>query len=368
MTQAWLLEPATRGAGAAASPFAVRAIESPARPPERGELVLAIEAAAISPVDLAVARARTGVSDDLVAGGSAVGRVVAAGAEAQAMLGMRAIIGPHVPCGDCELCRRGGAVVCPMGARLGVTARGALAERVTMPSRWVVGFGGDLDVPGPAAALLGGDAALAYAMYARAGVGPRDATIVLGDGPVARFLVEILAAKNAAPVVVVRSNAPDGWGTWVAARAHAAHVADDAPDAESRAAALAAMKAAGNGGKPWKLFETSGEAARQTRALAIAGPRATVVLAAPGATGNPAAPVELGDALDEDSTVIGVAGAHPDLLVDVAAMAVKGELDVAGACDAVAVDELAGALARRAGVRLATSLVATVPTTTSAGR
>jgi 6-hydroxycyclohex-1-ene-1-carbonyl-CoA dehydrogenase len=364
MTTAWLLEPATRGAGASSSPFAVRAIESPARPPGAGELVLAIEAAAISPVDLAVARARSGASDSdtLVAGGSAVGRVVAAGAEAQAMLGMRAIIGPHVPCGDCELCRRGGAVVCPTGARLGVTARGALAERVTMPSRWVVGFGGELDVPGPCAALLGGDAALAYALYARAGVGPRDATLVLGDGPVARFLVEILVAKNAAPVVVVRSNAPDGWGAWVAARAHAADVADDAPDAESRAAALAAMKAAGNGGKPWRLFETSGEAARQTRALAIAGPRATVVLAAPGATGMRAEAVELGDALDEDSTVIGVAGAHPDLLVEVAAMAVKGELDVAAACDAVPVDELAGALARRAGVRLATSLVATVPT------
>ena len=364
MTRAWLLDPTTHGAGAASSPFAVRAIESPERALAAGEVALAIEAVEISPVDLAVARARgrSDASDDtLVAGGSAVGRVVAAGTDGEATLGMRAIIGPHVPCGDCDLCRRGGAVVCPNGARLGVTTRGVLAERVILPSRWVVAFGGDLDVPGPAAALLGGDAALAYAMYARAGVGPRDATIVLGDGPVARFLIEILIAKNAAPVVVARSNAPDGWAAWASARgSHIAHVADDAPDAESRAAALAAARAAGNGGKPWKLFETTGEAARQTRALAIAGARATVVLAAPGATGMPTASVDLGDALDHDSTVIGVAGAHPDLLVDVAAMAVKGELDVAAACDAVPVDELAAALARRAGVRLATSLVATV--------
>lgn len=365
MTRAWLLDPTTQGAGAASSPFAVRMIESPARPPGPGEIVLAIEAAAITPVDLAVARARrdSSADDALVAGGSAVGRVVAAGDQAAALLGMRAILGPHLPCGECDLCRRGGAVVCPTGVRLGVTARGALAERVTMPVRWIVAFGGDLDVPGPAAALCGGDAALAYAMYARAGVGPRDATVVLGDGPIARFLVEILVAKNAAPVVVVRSNAPDGWGAWVEARAHATYVDDDTPDAESRAAALDAIRAAGHGGKPWKLFETTGEAARQTRALAIAGPRATVVLAAPSATGVPAARVDLGMALDEDSTVIGVAGAHPDLLVDVAAMAVKGELDLAGACDAVPVDELGAALARRAGVRLTTSLVALVPTT-----
>jgi 6-hydroxycyclohex-1-ene-1-carbonyl-CoA dehydrogenase len=368
MTRAWLLEPTTQGTGAASSPFAVRAIESPARPPGPGEVVLAIEAAAITAVDLAVARARRedpghasdAASKELVAGGSAVGRVVAAGEQAAALMGMRAIFGPHLPCGECDLCRRGGAVVCPTGVRLGLTARGALAERVTMPVRWIVAFGGELDVPGPAAALCGGDAALAYAMYARAGVGPRDATVVLGDGPIARFLIEILCAKNAAPVVIVRSNAPDGFRDWVAVRAHVAFVADDAPDAESRAAALAAIRAAGHGGKPWKLFETTGEAARQTRALAIAGPRATVVLAAPSATGVPAARVDLGMALDEDSTVIGVAGAHPDLLVDVAAMAVKGELDVAAACDAVPVDDLAAALARRAGVRLSTALVATI--------
>jgi len=169
-----------------------------------------------------------------------------------------------------------------------------------------------------------------------------------------------LIAKNATPVVVVRSNAPEGWASWVGARAHFAHVSDDAPDAESRAAALAAMRAAGHGGKPWKMFETSGEAARQTRALAIAGPRATVTLAAPSATGYAAAAVDLSMALDEDSTVIGVAGAHPDLLVDVAAMAVKGELDLAAACDAVPVDDLGAALARRAGVRMMTSLVATI--------
>jgi threonine dehydrogenase-like Zn-dependent dehydrogenase len=368
VTRAWLLDPTTHGEGAASAPFAVRAIDSPARAPAAGEVVIAIEAATVSPVDLAVARARGGraeaTDDTLVAGGSAVGRVIAAGAEHEALLGMRAIVGPHLPCGDCDLCRRGGAVVCPNGSRLGVTERGVLAERVTLPSRWVVAFGGDLDVPGPAAAVLGGDAALAYAMYARAGVGPRDATVVLGDGPVARLLIEILIAKNATPVVVARSNAPDGWATWAASRgSHVAHVDADAPDAESRAAALAAIRSAGNAGKPWKLFETTGEAARQTRALAIAGARATVVLAAPGATGMPTESVDLGDALDEDSTVIGVAGAHPDLLVDVAAMAVKGELDVASACEAVAVEDLAAALARRAGVRLATSLVATISAT-----
>src|SRR5262249_14298928 len=160
-----------------------------APPPEPGEIVIAMQAAEVSPVDLAVAhaaaRAGAGIDDAAVAGGAGVGRVIAAGDQSLALIDKRAIFGPHVPCGECDVCRRGGAVVCPMGARRGVTMRGALAERVTLPARWVVGFGGDLDVPGPGAALLGGAASLAYALYARAGVGPRDATVVLGDGPVA---------------------------------------------------------------------------------------------------------------------------------------------------------------------------------------
>jgi 6-hydroxycyclohex-1-ene-1-carbonyl-CoA dehydrogenase len=352
VTRAWVLEPT-----------GARAIDAPAPSPEPGDVVIAVDAAALTDVDLAVADARraSGAADDrLVAGSSAAGRIVAAGEHAIALIGQRAIVGPHVPCGECDVCRRGGAVVCATGARLGVTARGTLAERVTVPARWIVAFGGDLDVPGPGAALLGGDAALAYALYARVGVGPGEPTVVLGDNVVARFLIEILIAKQAAPIVIVRSNAPAGWRAWVEARARVAAVDHDAPDAEARAAVVAAAHAAGHGDRPWKLFETTGLASRQTRALAIAGPCAIVALAAPGATGHPAQAIELGDALDRDVTVIGVAGAHPDLLVEVAAMAVKGELDVAAACDAVPLAELGAALARRRDARPATGLVASI--------
>ncbi len=352
MTRAWVLD--ADGA---------RLVDAPAPSPEPDDVVIAVDAAALTDVDVAVARARAagGATDDgLIAGGSAVGRIVAAGEHALVLLGKRAIIGPHVPCGECDVCRRGGAVVCASGARLGVTARGTLAERVTVPQRWVVAFGGDLDVPGPGAALLGGDAALAYAMYARVGVGPGEPTVVLGDNVVARCLIEILVAKQAAPIVIVRSNAPAGWRDWVAARARLAEVPHDSPDAESRAAVVAVAHDAGHGDRPWKLFECTGEAARQSRALAIAGPCAVVALAAPGATGHPAAPIDLGDALDRDVTVIGIAGAHPDLLVEVAAMAVKGELDVAAACYAVTGADLGIALARRGAARQATGLVATI--------
>ena len=66
-------------------------------------------------------------------------------------------------------------------------------------------------------------------------------------------------------------------------------------------------------------------------AASLAGPRATLTVraapGAPGAAGEPAALLELAA---REVTILGVAGAHPDLVVEVAAMCVKGEIDLAG--------------------------------------
>ena len=66
-------------------------------------------------------------------------------------------------------------------------------------------------------------------------------------------------------------------------------------------------------------------------AAALAGPRATLTVLAPGA----ALPAAL---IDREVTVIGVAGPHPDLIVEAAAMCVKGEIDLAGGVTTDAAD------------------------------
>src|SRR5262249_20066724 len=157
--------------------------------------------------------------------------------------------------------------------------------------RWAVPLEGPLDVAGPTAALLGGDAAFAYAMYARAGIGPREPTVVLGDGIIARFLVEILAARGAPPIAVVRADAAPAWTAWLVSRGATPVVAGDV--ATTRAAVRDALAGRGQGTRPWIVLETSGAADAQTRALALSGPGATVVLAAPRATGQPVATVDL---------------------------------------------------------------------------
>ncbi len=304
-------------------------------------------------------------------GVAAIGRVTAAGARAAALLDRRVLVGPIDPCGECEICRRGGAAVCPRARRR--EAAGAPPRRLIAAARWLVPLGDGpasgaaaklqdgkgeppgpasgaaaklqdgkgeppgpasgaaaklqdgkgeppgLDLPSPAGAAAAGDAAVAYTLYARTGIGPREPTVVVGASPIARFLVEILRAKGASPVVVV-DPAHDAWAAWLAGRGAAvARAGADAADDEVRAAVAAELAAHGAGARPWRVIAATREAA--PRAAALAGPRATLTLLAP-------VPDLPGDLVAREVTVIGVAGAHPDLVVEVAAMCAKGEIDL----------------------------------------
>jgi threonine dehydrogenase-like Zn-dependent dehydrogenase len=287
-------------------------------------VTVAVEAASLGP------RARAARAT--VPGVAAVGRVVDSGPDGRHLIGARVVIGPHQACGECDVCRRGGAAVCPVGQTLGIDAPGTAAVHVIGRARWVLPLDADLAVPGPAAAVLGYEAALAYALYARAGVGPGEPTVVIGDGAVARLLVDVLVAKHAAPVV---ATADDGLGAWAAGRGAA--VVARAGDLAT--AVRDAHAARGHGARPWKLFACDGD---PEAALSIAGPRATVAIAALEVRGDS----RLGAAVDREVTAIGVRGAHPDLMPEVAALAVRGELDVAGATELVPLADVAAALAR----------------------
>lgn len=241
-----------------------------------------------------------------VGAAAGVGQVVRAGAHALGLLDRRVLVGPIDPCGECDVCRSGGVAVCPAARR-----RAALDSPAVVAARWAVPLDDGLELPGAAAAAVAGDAALAYTLYARAGVGPRDPVIVVGGAPITRWLLEILAAKAIAPIAVTGPGPLADWST-----AHQLTVARD------RADVTAALAARGLGTRPWRLV--CGDPTALADALALAGPRAQLTaLAAP-------APADaLADALGREVTIVGVAAAHPDLVVEAAAMCVKGELDLA---------------------------------------
>jgi 6-hydroxycyclohex-1-ene-1-carbonyl-CoA dehydrogenase len=244
--------------------------------------------------------------------GAAVGRVDDASEGSAVLLGKRVLVGPIDPCGQCEVCRRGGAPVCPHAKR-----RDGISPRLRVASRWVVALGDGLELPLPAAAAVGGDVALAYTLYARTGLGAREPVVVVGDNAITRFFVEIVRAKGITPTVIAGDD--EAWRDWLLSKGAAVVRASDERMHE---AVTAAVVAQGMGARPWRVIAT------QTSALAsaarLAGPRATLTAYVDASAA--ALPAEV---LAREVTVIGVAGAHPDLIVEAAAMCVKGEIDLA---------------------------------------
>jgi NADPH:quinone reductase-like Zn-dependent oxidoreductase len=342
----------------------VRGVESPAPSPDVHEVVIAVEGAQLERPDLDRPLQIPGVA--------AIGRVVAAGDQALALLDQRVLVGSIDPCGQCEVCRRGGGTVCPQARHRGRDTRGTLAERITVAAKWVVPMGGELGldrIPGATAddairfAALAGDAALAYTAYARSDLAPKDPAVLLGRTSLTRFLVEILLAKGLAPVVLVEqtvaSATPDPWTTWLTAHgARVAHVRASDDLAQLRLAVVTALAAESSNrdavgvvSRPWKLIAT--EPRCLLRASGLAGPRATVTVIA-GLTGpasdDPATTVDP-SAWHREVTIQSVTAASPELMLETAALAVRGQLDLAAGVTVLTIEEFTAA--RRAGLHTA---------------
>jgi D-arabinose 1-dehydrogenase-like Zn-dependent alcohol dehydrogenase len=240
--------------------------------------------------------------------GAAVGRVDDAPETSAMLLGKRVLVGPFDPCGQCDICRRGGVAACAHVRRRSTAGE----RRVRAQARWLVALDGGLELPAPAAAAVAGDVAVAYTLYARTGLAPRDPVVITGETAVTRFLVEILIAKSIAPTVVAE---PGPFADWLVGKG-----AVVARDVDSVAAALATL---GMGARPARVLATD----PMTLALAcsLAGPRATLTVLAE----RELAPLP-GALLAREVVILGVAGAHPDLVVEAAAMCAKGEIDLAG--------------------------------------
>ena len=82
------------------------------------------------------------------------------------------LVGPFDPCGECDVCRRGGAAVCPTRS-----ARDGIGTHVRAAERYVVPIENGLELPVPAGAVVAGDVTLAYTLYARTGPAPRDPVV-----------------------------------------------------------------------------------------------------------------------------------------------------------------------------------------------
>jgi 6-hydroxycyclohex-1-ene-1-carbonyl-CoA dehydrogenase len=295
------------------------------RPPAAAEVVIAVAGSALGAAP----------------GREVAGTVVAAGDAAAHWVGRRVVAPRVLPCGDCELCRRGRAAACPAQAD-----RAGLASHETVPARYLLSVEAPLWPDGEELwrlAALADAAAAPYGALTRAGVAPGELVVVVGAGARGAFAVALARALGAWPVVVEADAARAARAIDLGARAVISP--ELAPD-EARVAVEREAAAAGVRAYAWKLVETTATAAGRLRALAMlpAGGTAALLDGGDDLDGR-AAPWARLAALE--AQVIGAAAAHPDLLPELCALVVRKELPLAPLVAAVAPAEIATAIAAR---------------------
>jgi threonine dehydrogenase-like Zn-dependent dehydrogenase len=156
-------------------------------------------------------------------------------------------------------------------------------------------------------AALSDSASAAYWAMARAGLAPNEPCVVIGEGPRAGFLAALARVKGAQPLSV---------------RA----------DMAAAEAIAAADEAQAFGSHRLKIFETTGTTLGQSLALEWVAPGGTVALldrSPADAIGSGASASMLEDLARKEVTLLGCAAAHPDVLPELCALVVRGELPLA---------------------------------------
>src|SRR6266498_1068327 len=119
------------------APQAAMVRESFQAAPQNGEVVIAIAGCGVCHTDLGYLYdgVRTNQPLPLTLGHEISGRVVAAGSGAEAWLEKAVIVPAVLPCGECDLCRRGLSTICRSQKMPGNDIQGGFATHIVVPGR-----------------------------------------------------------------------------------------------------------------------------------------------------------------------------------------------------------------------------------------
>ncbi len=241
--------------------------------PGPGEVVVAVAGCGVCHTDLGYLYdgVRTNQPLPLALGHEISGQVVASGAGAEGWLGKAVIVPAVLPCGQCDLCRRGLATICRAQKMPGNDIQGGFATHVVVPARGLCAVD---EARLARAGLTLSDVSIVadalttpYQAVRRAGVGPGSLAIVVGSGGVGGYCVQIASAYGAKVVAI------DVDEVKLAAIArYGAALTLDARTLDAKGIKAAISGFAQKNGLPateWFIFECSGTAAGQLTAYAL---------------------------------------------------------------------------------------------------
>jgi 6-hydroxycyclohex-1-ene-1-carbonyl-CoA dehydrogenase len=241
--------------------------------PGAGEVVVEVAGCGVCHTDLGFYYdgVRTNSELPLALGHEISGRVVAAGAGAGDWLGRAVIIPAVIPCGECDLCKRGKGTICRSQKMPGNDIQGGFASHVVVPSRGLC----PVDEQRLAAAgleladvsVVADAVTTPYQAVHQAGVTPGSLAIVIGVGGVGGYCVQMAKAFGATVVAIdidqVKLDAIAAYGAAVTFNAR------ELDGREMKKAIGAFAKAQGLPSTEWFIFECSGSKPGQESAYGL---------------------------------------------------------------------------------------------------
>jgi 6-hydroxycyclohex-1-ene-1-carbonyl-CoA dehydrogenase len=239
-------------------------------PPEAGAVLVEVAGCGVCHTDLGYLYdgVRTNQPLPLALGHEISGRVVAAGAGAEAWLKKAVIVPAVIPCGECDPCRRGKGTICAAQKMPGNDVHGGFASHVAVPARGLC--------PVDEARLARAGLSLAelavvadavttpYQAVVQAGIRPGQLAVVIGVGGVGAYCAQIARALGATVVAVdVDQQKLDLLSSHGLARGWNARQVD-AKGLKKEIGEFA--RANGLSPREWAIFECSGTGAGQATA------------------------------------------------------------------------------------------------------
>jgi len=241
--------------------------------PGAGEVVVAISGCGVCHTDLGYFYdgVRTKHPLPLALGHEISGRIAAAGAGAEGWIGKAVIVPAVLPCGECDLCRRGLGTICRAQKMPGNDIQGGFASHIVVPARGLC----EVDEQRLAkAGLTLADVSIVadalttpYQAVSRAGVTPGSLAIVVGAGGVGGYCVQVASAAGAAVVAIDVDDEK-----LAAVARHGAALTLNSRQLDARAIKAAISDFARANGLPateWFIFECSGTAPGQLTAFGL---------------------------------------------------------------------------------------------------
>jgi 6-hydroxycyclohex-1-ene-1-carbonyl-CoA dehydrogenase len=254
----------------------IERVESPLPEPGNGEVLLRVAGCGVCHTDLGFYYdgVRTKSPLPLTLGHEISGIVEAVGPGAEQWQDKAVIVPAVMPCGECDVCRRGLGNICAAQKMPGNDIQGGFATHIIVPAGQLCEVPVDADYrpTGPADIALEELSVIAdalttpYQAIVDAGLSEADTAVFVGVGGVGGFGAQIAKSFGAAVVAI---DVDDAKLQALSPYVDRTFNAGDMPFKELRKAVSGFVKEQGRRRTEWKIFETSGTAAGQKTAFGL---------------------------------------------------------------------------------------------------